>query len=324
MPSIPSESGNEPTEWQRALLLKASSQQRVPTEISQQTQRQVERALDIQSSILGKDSQDLPNAAHRLAARHQEHFIAPQFVSILLRLMQDKKDQAAWQELKLIRMKANESGFFIMKYTPEMMKQRLLSPNFVIAEASGKHPDPDHSYHAISVPAADCQCWIPDATEKPQQTLTLPKEKDVIYESGFVEDCIQRPWAYGEVADISSNAAMNNKGLAGAARSAAFEYIQNVVNPTRGDYPIEYMGAEIGMLKGIVLPDGTQIRLEDMGDPEGVKNERSLGIHFHLTSKPASHGYILKNRIVPVEYNGENYGILTNWLMAIHKLKKSA
>jgi hypothetical protein len=315
----------QPTPWEEAMNRARPIIPAVTEQVRSAASQEIRKALDIDATILRPSTtEELQVSATRLAARHQEHLIATAFVSVVLRLHKDPNDALARAELQLIRDKANESGFFIMNYTPEMMMERLQSPDYIIAEASGRHYLEGHPNALHSVPSADCQIWLPEAAEHPRESLILPESTDFHMEEGLINKCKNRPWAFAEVKDISTSLSMNNTGLAGAARRCGFNYIRDVINPARGEFPIEYVGAEIGMLKGIVLPDGAEVRLENLGESEHLKNKRSMAIHFVHPTETAEQAWILKNRIVSVEFEGEQYGILTNWLMGIHKLKKSA
>jgi hypothetical protein len=302
---------------------RAAVSHRLAQHIAKGARLKFERALDIRTEIISSSYEHIhaqKNAAI-LSGRHDEYYIGSRFVNALRKLKADPADQVAWAELQALQEMAN-SGFFVMKYSDQMMLERLQSPSYVIAQAYGRHPDSSNGLHRTEIASADCQCFIPDAVMSPSETIEFPIEgRDIIYKKNVVREWTEKPWAIGEVKDIAANHAMNDLKLAGAARRTAFHHIETVINPQRGEFPIEYMAATIGQLNGIVLPNGERVMLNDFKILHGIQNERSLTIHTGSAAYPAKHVYTLVEREVPVEIDGEIYLILVDWFVMSHLLK---
>lgn len=291
----------------------------------------IREALNISASIISgeTDEHELMLNAGLLTDRHQEHYIATIIVDILMRLRSNPNDAIALGMLAALRERANKLGFFLMRYTVEQEMIRLTSPDYVVAQSYGRHPDPKNPNHKFKVAAADCQCWIPPTDIVSLDLSDYPNTEngDVIWDRHLTEKIKAKPWLFGEVKDITSGAAMHGLRLAGAARSCAFSHIKSEVNSQRGDRPVRYMTAAIANVTGIVLPDGTPVRFADVGGQAGLKNERSTDIHVH-GRYPASLAYQLVDRTVPVEMEidesgtTETFHILQDWFTYIHQLEQ--
>jgi len=321
--AISSDKDRPTNPWREALQEAATHLTQIPvvpgvTPLREATSTNLRQALEMDARIL--TAENLQETATRLALRHQEHIVGPTYVRAMLQLKDNHTDIEGLTMLKALRQRANSNGFFIMDYSPEMMMERLISPQYLIAESYGRHPDPQSPLHRVSSPAADCQCWFPEAVANPAEHVDLPDQPaDRLY--GKAEKYLRSTLSScGEVKDISSSIQMNNLGLAGAARRLAFRHIKDVVNPARGDHPINFMAASIAELGGIILPDGTKITMEDVKQMSGIKNERSMAIHTG-GSFPARHAYTLSDRTVDVQIGNETYQILVDWYYFIHDLR---
>jgi hypothetical protein len=320
MPNVPDpQRPSEASQWSERWRQKMEKD-RLPGAMAASTKIEFAKALSTSGRILSADAATIDADAARLAARHEQHRISEELVAMMLLLKMDPKDEQAIAELQFLRTRANESGFFLMKYTPEMMRERIASSSYVIGEAYASFADPNRSADS-PVSVADCQCWIPPIPGNEMIDLPVAGSKDIIFLDDVVQECVKRPWAFGEVKDISSNIDAGSLGYAGAARSAAFHHIENVANPSRGTRPVEFMMASIGNIKGLVTDSGEEIRLRDLGHPQGIMNRRSVAIH-EGGSYPAEPAYKLVDRTVPVEMeDGTIQNILLDWLMYVHHLR---
>jgi hypothetical protein len=306
------------------LFDKIISEKKTAEQVQNGARLEYRQALDINAEILHiEDPLLLEETAQRLEQRHNEHLVSEKFIQVMLQISELKNEgnlEGVAQLLRPFREKAKESGFFLMHYNAEIMRERLQSPLYVIGESSGKHPD---NPGLGMVKAADCQCELPEAKSKEdgcEPVMEMPNVRvgDIIIEDEIVKQLIDRPEKIAEVKDIVTSLSMNKLRLAGAARSTAFRKIKQDINPTRGKYAIERIGASIAQIKGIELPDGQQILLADVKQ-DNIKNERSVEAHFNGTNA-AVLAYILKNRKVPVNIDGVDYNIIVNWLTFFHNL----
>lgn len=282
-------------------------------------------ALDRTTSIISgiDDAGQIEHNARTLADRHQEHYIAQQIVTVIEQLKVNPNDKAALTLLAQLRKKANESGFFLMLYTVDMMIQCLTSPQYVVAQAYGRHPNPKNPLHHVVLPGADCQCWVPPVDGFNLADYDFPNlQTDRVIDRHLTQKFIDEPWLFGEVKDITSSLAMTGLRMAGAARAAAFKHITQEINPQRSDRPVRYMNAAIANVTGIVLPDGTPLRFIEVGGKASLKNERSMDIHIR-GSYPATHAFTLHDRTVPVIMNNQEYKILVDWMTYVHDLQNA-
>lgn len=325
----PSEGKNDLDELFKKVHGEFMSERQVAKQLSHGARIEYKSALSIDAEILDvKDNHVLlDETAHRLSERHNEHWISPAFIKAMIRLPELKADNKVEEINALLapfREKAKGSGFFLMQYSDELMRQHLLSPNYVIAEASGIHPDPVLGMKKVK--AADCQCALPDAKSVADgctPVIEMPDTAagDTILEEDLVNRLRENPGCFAEVKDIVTSLSMGKLMLAGAARRCAFRHIVQEVNPQRGAFPIEEVAASIAQIKGIELPDGTRLLLKDF-QQNSIKNERSVDIHMNGTY-PAVLAFILKDRKVPVIMDGQMYYIIVSWLEYVHNIRVS-
>lgn len=293
-------------------------------QLMQKKRWELRRALDIHTTLLTDTDalKDGEQVAARLAQRHQNHWISPDLVKAIAPLTGNAAETE--RVLEPFRQRANTTGFFLMQYDQEMMLERLTSPSYVIAEASGRSADEDHPRHHAVAPAADCQMGLPEARADAEFVFELPEKNDHIIQAELVEKLKLHPWETAEVKDLATDPGMENGGLAGAARSAAFDHIRDVVNPQRGEFPIRNIAASIAQVTGVELPDGKTVRLiGDLDYRNGIFNTHS--VHAHSVGRyPAVPVYNLLNRKVPVEVEGQQYFILVTWMMYFHDLLRKA
>lgn len=344
MPLSPDSQDRQPTAWERALLKRREQPQEVASLSSiesaqQKSASEIREALDMSAKIISgqSDQKQMVADALLLTDRHQEHNIAKIIVDIIIRLRSNPMDPVALGMLAAMRKRANELGFFLMNYPLELEIERLTSPEYVVAQSYGRHPDPQNRHHSSVIPAADCQCWVPPVNITSLDPSDYPDTDngDFIWDRQLVEKMKAKPWLFGEVKDITSSVAMQRLRLAGAARSAAFSHIKNEINPQRGERPVRYMTAAVANVTGIILPDGTIVRLADVGGQAALKNEHSTAVHVYGESRyPTTQAYTLNDRTVTVkmpqdeaddEQDDEErltYKILVDWITFVHQLEQ--
>ncbi len=258
--------------------------------------------------------------AVRLNDRHEAFYIAPAIVEACLQLSEDKNRNA--QVLAKIRQQADELGYFLQKYNPPFELNRLESPQYIIAESYGQHPDSKNARGNEVLAASDCQCEIPLASNTAPFVIELPIEGDTVRDSGLVDHIKERPWSIGIVHDISTDAGMQRLKLAMEAQRASFAHIIHEINPTRGEFPVEKIAAAIAQVRGIQCPDGKQILLSSFGE-SAIMNQPSLATHLYQKNPPAL-AYELQHRRVPVEVDGVQYWIIVTWIVFVHSLNAHA
>jgi len=311
----------------QAVVDKVAAEQRRRNELLQQIESGGRAtALDIQAVLLGKDmtAEQVVKSATRLAERHNQHLIAADFVRSVLLAREKGSRQETEKFLSRFRHRAATDGFFIMRYDVQGEAERVLSPQYVIGEASGRHPSSSSSFNNVSVKAADCQCELPLASADAAHVIELPdpSKSDVIANPALLTQILAKPWSVGEVKDITTMLGMGDLRLAGAARTAAFDEIRENINPTRGEFPVEGMVGCIAQLKGIVTPEGEVVRLqEDLQHPP-IMNDRSLIAHLN-SSYEAHVIYSLADRTVAVTVDGKEYQLLVTWWVVHQKLERT-
>lgn len=300
-------------------------------------QFEFKRALDIQTRIVAN-----PDHAELLATRHNAHLITRTFIENVEGYAATGKVQYK-NRLMVLGEQANRDGFFILPYTSRKLRRRITTyyqqptgepchPCYLIAEAAGRHPNPETGklHAAPGFWAADCQFHLPMPGADAESVVELPGDNDHIEDQGLAQIVRKQPFVVASLDDIVSMKKMSNLCLAPAAMTRGIEEILQKINPVRGEFPIQYIGAAIASLQGIVLPDGTEIRLGMGGleDIPPIMNQRSWIVFEHFRSALCTNyrlAYILKGRKYPFYLSRENQGspyyLIVNWYEVVSHLQ---
>jgi hypothetical protein len=237
---------------------------------------------------------------------------------ILLRQAGDRS------RLQGIRGELSQYGGFLLRYELDELVRRLSDPLWVVTEAVGRQMYRDRPRHGELIRAADCQCQLPRDVEGAAPVIHLP-EPDEGDKEELGSEIARRiracPAIAGCVEDLCAERDAAQLGFAGEARNRAFEVIRRL--PRR--FPIRYMAAELFSIKGLRLPDGSDVSLAGFDPPlPELRNTASYIAHECSRRYPAFLGWILKEREVPVtlEVSGTQaqYRLITDWWVMIHDL----
>ena len=320
--------------------VRISQEKRAADQVIRQYQSGAEikfrKALDMRSKV-----HNLVGRAKILADRHNEQLRGTQFIKIILDCAEEDEDLArqAREQLEHFQDGVNRYGFFLMRYSEEMEKKRLCPgkkywqhdpekkpiPEYIVAEAWGRHPDPKNPLNNERVVAADCQIHLPLPSKDVPPVVEMPYEGDEFRDEAFVKYLEEHPYAVGIIEDLVCEQRMAELRLASVALSKGLRHIQ-VANENRKIFNITHVTAAIADLCGVIKPDGKEIRLkQDLLVPP-VCNERSRHVFSHFRSEfvtPFRTVYILKNRTVPVLYQNQQYEIIVDWIVKACELRKS-
>lgn len=274
--------------------------------------------------------------AARLAGRHNEMVISEEFIAALELLkgnasgarviaettgewnpaMADTIMRAHSQEnggarlLKNLFKIANESGFFLSRYSEEYERERLEDPNYLIVE--GSIPRPGKPGNTMSI--ADSQVRLTPAGAQ-ESVCPLPQHGDSVVDFDRVVELQEHPGQFGLMEDIACVRQHSQKGYAGFVRDRAFEHIRNDINPQRPEgQEIRQVGAAIAGLLGFERPDGSKVLLSEVKDTRLLINQHSWIAH-EKSRYPGIHSYTLHNRRLPVQIGEETYKLLVRWYM---------
>ena len=292
------------------------------------------KALDMGSKVHNEKRR-----ATILKCRHNERLKGIIFVKCLEDLSGGDSNRVsmAREALEELQKDIEENGVFLIEYDDELMEERLspgryswrsdpekkLIPEYIVAESWGRHPDPDNPLHTKKVVAADCQIHLPLPKRDVLPVVEIPTDEDILRNSPFIEYLNANPYAVALIEDIVCQEEMGELRLASVAMSKALRHIMEA-NKNRKRNRITHVATSIADLRGIRKPDGTEIMLkEDLGLPP-ICNERSLHLFSHFKSNyytPFKTAFILKNRTVPIEFRGERYEIILDWIVKASALK---
>lgn len=318
-------------------------------------------ALDVHTEIVTD-----PARSHVLAERHNAHLVGSSFAYSIKEYQAalealaagpltaedrehiDNTMRLAKENIDHISARAKKNGFFIFEYDENKMRRRLAAnyrwsdgvevPQYVIVEASGRHPAPEHPLHNRLDRYADCQFHMaPPANFDPQKVRpvvrfpraeNIPLDMHEVDQEGLEDEIVARDLTMkliherahvANIADIVSAEALAGKGLAATALDTGLGHIIDVENPRRRGYPIKYVTAEIASLKGIELPDGTRINLDDLG-MHSIFNDRSADVFDHFKSPHCSSfntAYKLRQKH-PIALPGDKEGALHKLIVTWH------
>jgi hypothetical protein len=248
--------------------------------------------------------------AGRLAARHQRLNRFDAIVAAIRSLLQG--DAAPLDRLRSL---IERSGAFLMTYTPEAIAPRLSSPLWVVAEAQAV-------VCSRTVLGGDCQVQLPPDEADAQPLVPLPESDRECGAGSEVIEAIEairrRPAVAACVADLGADDAVAGRGYAGAAKHAAFEEVRRR-NRAR-QFPIRYILGEVFQIRGLRLPDGTQVLLSDFGQPPLV-NAASMRANQRSARHPASLGWVVRDRN-NMPPNQDGVSLLTDWQILVRSLDR--
>jgi len=308
------------------------------------------RALSMQTRVLTMSASEQDNVetvATRLTRRHNKHLVTQFFVTNVAKVMKGENDNCM-ENLQRLDAYAKQEGFFLYRYDEKSMQNRLeayftwdggnkkgkKTTKYIITEASGSQPDDESPLYGTHRPAADCQIHLPAPTATRSDdyppAFSNPDKAlgDVVHDDEWVEEARANPHSVARLDDIVTMKGMGGLGLAGQAMRLGMKHLVEVVNPERGKYPVKSVTGEIAILEGIVLPDGTEIMMEDiMQSP--IRNGRSFEA-FDFFETPHSNRfdptYILKKRKYPVYLPGDkeesHHQIVVTWHVKVSRLKE--
>jgi len=281
-------------------------------------------ARDLSAEIV-KDE----GVAEELALRHQSVNRAVQIGEAL-----DKHFRFGLEEPlhEMQRIIANK-GAFLMDYTTEMMRKRIVSPEWVIARAKGRKINFHKEEHAMfqgdehQLPtvedsrfAADIQVHVPNwsGETKPYFEWPDPQRGDEFFPGGqaVLADIQNNPQRGGCVSDFCAEDAYAHQRFASTARTEAFEYIRQEHSWVR------YLVAELFVIEGLENTRGDILTLDNP-----MMNTPSLTAHINSRKYPFKFGWQLKRRRVPVRIPADPPGpktsqLIVSWLALIHDLHR--
>ncbi len=236
--------------------------------------------------------QILPEELH---ARFASRYVAPRIARAIVEACLGNP-----QAFNAVRQEVNaEGGLIEPKDEAEFARRVADSDHWVIAEASGLHPDPDSLFHSDRVPSADCQCVLPDDREDAQWVVPLLRPGiDTIYDPELDAKIRNaKPAAVGLIDQIAVNKEFAHLRLAAHARHDA---LTQVVQRER-EHPIEHMIGMAFCIQGVELADGAKFLLKDY-DQKSLVNMISLLMNEHSTRCPAQVVGRYRGQHVPVSF----------------------
>lgn len=295
------------------------------------TRQESQRALNIRTEIV-TDVSDAP----RLYNRHHVHV---RLVDLATDLYQAyvKRDQDRTEAIAIVedhREQAQEAGIFLLDFPQTKFEDRILSrhsdgsPEYVIAESYGTHPDQDHPRHSLLLPAADAQFRTPEARRGAKRVFVKPMEEkgDIIRRPELLKDLLEHPYSVAQAEDLAADPDMLRLQLASAAFDKGLMHMREVINPTRGDYPIEHVVGEVVSVRGIRLKGQMNNILLDREIPAPpILNGRSMTVLDHFKNPHVTHfetAWILADRKIPLVNHPYVAYLIANWYVLYAELKK--
>lgn len=296
----------------------------------EETRAKTDRALDMRLDV----TRD-PNAAKRLAERHNSHVVADDIADLIWKYCVNRSPELLSQ-IDAIRSRVKKEGLFVKRYTEEMEAHRLTAtysdgtPEFLIVEASGRHDKEWHPRYRTVAPAADAQFHLPEAKQDAAPVLIWPdtsivdgEMRDVPNDTDLIDAMRFNPHCVALLEDLATDRGMDHLKLAASAAHRGIIEIVKVLNANRGKHPIEYVAAEIMSVQGI-LKDGHIIRLQGDMKVSPIANTRSLDVAAHFESpfcetfEPA---WIRRNQLVPVSHPVVQ-ALVVDWHVKASRLKR--
>jgi hypothetical protein len=268
--------------------------------------------------MIGQFAEIITGTPHapRLLQRHERLNRSREIADAVLQLRDG--DRTA---LARVREVLARQGSFLKRYDLSVIESRLASDRWVIAEAAG------YSDGRL-VAAGDCHCLLPEDKGDAPPIVELPnRDGDQVYCDGLaVVSQIRGCGACAaSVVDLSCDDVALGRGLATAAKVRAFGQIAKL-NLAR-EFPVRYLIGEVFSIRGLSLPDGSRVLLDDFGE-RPLENEASLRTNaLRVDSRrqqrpyPGVRGWKLRERNVGVALakggHAAEYGLLTDWIAII-------
>ncbi len=294
----------------------------------------VRRALDVSTEIVTD-----PSAGRRLADRHNAHVrtvdIAEHaYEAMLSRGPGEHQEYFAW-----LRSHVKQHGLFVYPYTPDYEEGRIIArynddtPQYLIVESSGRHPDSAHGRHHMKAPAADAQFHLakpaldaPKVIEWPRPNRRRGRRRDQLFDEDLIEEMKSMPYSVAVLDDIASDPDMGHLRLAGTALNRGINEIVHTVNATRERHPIRFIAAEIVSVQGFKMKSGKNIRLQSDLQIAPILNDRSVEVFAHFNSPDCESfetAWVRRDSLVPIEHPYVQ-GILVDWHVKVARLKQSS
>lgn len=282
--------------------------------------------------------------AKRLMKRHNDRVITGEFLRIAEGMRNQIEKKQEWKNMLNVKKKDwRANGFFLLEYGMDLpseqksrdINDRLLrhyeyadsggySPRFIIVETGGRHPDSNVEpkyLHDRGTWCADCHIHLPAPVRSAVFVMEMPNKNDDPPSNREWVNTV-RPHEVALVEDIVCFKDMAGLALAPAALSDALDAIANQANPTRRNYPIRYIAADIASVDGYITPDGEEVYFQrDLHVPP-IFNDRSDVVFNQFQDERLVTSFqtycTLNKRIHDVE---RGYKIIVTWFRKVAELK---
>lgn len=292
-------------------------------------------------SLLGNSSW-----AKHLADAHNEHLISHAVIDAAK--AHARGDKAGTVTLEDMQESAASAGFFMFPYTPEKMLHRLKAKHppqeaghtfegvecaaipehreFMIVGIKAPDPDPTRDSYGQTLHGADCQVRLAAPTDNADSIVMMPQEGDDIKKRDWLQSIQERPWRVALVEDIQSSRQLARNNAAATALDKSITALCHENETKRDARYIRYLAAEIATIRGVVLPDGTEIHFDD---DIAISNDRSEAL-FAKFKHSAGHSrrfqlaWELKGRRhnVLMPNDSEPHQLIVDWRVMMSKIKK--
>lgn len=277
------------------------------------------RTLMEHSTSIVRDPETAPRFAERHASHVRSRVIANAMFAAYYGSENEKKE--AVQRLDQERGRADKNGVFVMDYSTEYMVERLSARypdgryEYIVAEASGSHPDVGHPRHGKPAPCADAQIHVPEARHDAMPVFSIPNEHDVPHDKVRILKMANRPQAVAQIDDLASDVGMGGIRAASFALDAALRMLKES-NRDRGQFAIQTVTAEIIMITGIRLRDCTELHFGKDIPGTPIDNQRSRNVFRKFESDVVHHFRdiaTLLNRTIPVHGHPYVESLIADW-----------
>lgn len=302
--------------WQQ--LEKQTRAEGSPENVARGVSNAVRTLMECSTSIV-RD----PEAAPRFAERHASHVRTRVIADAMYMAHFGNHDEKklAVECLNQERSRADKNGVFVMDYSARYMFERLSARypdgrhEYIVAEASGSHPDVGHPRHGKPAPCADAQIHVPEARHGAMPAFTIPNERDVPHDMVRISKMADRPHVVAQIDDLASDVGMGGIHAASFALDAALRMLKES-NRDRGQFAIETVTAEIIMITGIRLRDCTELHFGKNIPGTPIDNQRSRNVFRKFESDVVHHFrdiVTLLNRTIPVHGHAHVESLIADW-----------
>jgi hypothetical protein len=264
-----------------------------------------------------------PEAAPRFAERHASHVRSRIIADAMYAAHygNDDEKKLAVECLNNERSRADKNGVFVMDYSARYILERLSARypdgryEYIVAEASGSHPDVGHPRHGKPAPCADAHIHVPEARDDAMPVFSIPNERDVPHDKVRVSKMADRQHAVAQIEDLTSDVGMGGIRAASFALDAALRMLKES-NRDRGQFAIQTVTAEIIMITGIRLRDCTELHFGKDIPGTPIDNQRSRNVFRKFESDVVHHFrdiVTLLNRTIPVHGHPHVESLIADW-----------